>query len=82
MESKELDRTLQSLACGKIRVLNKNPKGRDVNPTDSFDFNESFENPLYRIKINSIQLKETVEENKDTTEKVFSDRQYQVDAAI
>ncbi|KAI8827518.1 hypothetical protein BJ741DRAFT_25518 [Chytriomyces cf. hyalinus JEL632] len=27
-------------------------------------------------------MKETVEENKDTTEKVFADRQYQVDAAI
>jgi cullin-4 len=82
MEAKELDRTLQSLACGKTRVINKVPKGRDVSPTDSFEFNESFENPLYRIKINSIQLKETVEENKDTTEKVFADRQYQVDAAI
>ncbi|KAI9351369.1 cullin [Obelidium mucronatum] len=82
MEAKELDRTLQSLACGKTRVINKIPKGRDVLPTDSFEFNESFENPLFRIKINSIQLKETVEENKDTTEKVFADRQYQVDAAI
>ncbi|ORY52476.1 Cullin-domain-containing protein, partial [Rhizoclosmatium globosum] len=67
--SKGLDRTLQSLACGKTRVLNKSPKGRDVNPSDSFDFNDAFENPLFRIKVNSIQLKETVEENKDTTEK-------------
>ncbi|KAJ3205102.1 Cullin-4 [Entophlyctis luteolus] len=82
MEAKELERTLQSLACGKIRILNKIPKGRDVNPDDKFQFNASFENPLYRIKVNSIQMKETVEENKDTTEKVFSDRQYQVDAAI
>ncbi|KAJ3080356.1 Cullin-4, partial [Rhizoclosmatium hyalinum] len=82
MDPKELDRTLQSLACGKTRVLNKSPKGRDVNPSDSFDFNDTFENPLFRIKVNSIQMKETVEENKDTTEKVFQDRQYQVDAAI
>ncbi|KAJ3414768.1 Cullin-4A [Chytridiales sp. JEL 0842] len=78
----ELERTLQSLACGKVRVLNKHPKGRDINSTDDFEVNESFENPLYRIKINSIQMKETVEENKDTTERVFADRQYQVDAAI
>ncbi|KAJ3347769.1 Cullin-4 [Entophlyctis luteolus] len=82
MEAKELERTLQSLACGKIRILNKIPKGRDVNPDDKFEFNASFENPLYRIKVNSIQMKETVEENKETTEKVFADRQYQVDAAI
>ncbi|KAJ3032202.1 UNVERIFIED_CONTAM: Cullin-4 [Siphonaria sp. JEL0065] len=53
-----------------------------MSPTDTFEFKDSFENPLYWIKINSIQLKETVEENKDTTEKVFTDRQYQVDAAI
>lgn len=26
IEDKELRRTLQSLACGKIRVLNKDPK--------------------------------------------------------
>jgi cullin-4 len=82
IEVGELERTMQSLACGKVRVLNKLPKGRDVNPTDEFEVNESFENPLYRIKINSIQMKETVEENKDTTERVFADRQYQVDAAI
>ncbi|KAJ3192225.1 Cullin-4 [Irineochytrium annulatum] len=81
-DHRELNRTLQSLACGKVRVLNKLPRGKDVNPTDSFEFNASFENPLYRIKVNSIQLKETVEENQETTEKVFADRQYQVDAAI
>ncbi|KAF9588845.1 hypothetical protein IFM89_016783 [Coptis chinensis] len=55
IEDKELRRTLQSLACGKVRVLQK---------------------------VNAIQLKETVEENTSTTERVFQDRQYQVDAAI
>ncbi|CAN0498909.1 unnamed protein product, partial [Ectocarpus sp. 12 AP-2014] len=33
-------------------------------------------------RINSIQLKETSEENEKTHEAVFRDRQYQVDAAI
>ncbi|KAL0321370.1 UNVERIFIED_CONTAM: Cullin-4 [Sesamum radiatum] len=55
IEDKELRRTLQSLACGKFRVLQK---------------------------VNAIQMKETVEENTSTTERVFQDRQYQVDAAI
>ncbi|KAF2316709.1 hypothetical protein GH714_042050 [Hevea brasiliensis] len=55
IEDKELRRTLQSLACGKVRVLRK---------------------------VNAIQMKETVEENTSTTERVFQDRQYQVDAAI
>ena len=34
------------------------------------------------FQINNIQLKETQEENQATTERVFQDRQYQVDAAI
>lgn len=82
IEDKELRRTLQSLACGKVRVLQKFPKGRDVEDGDSFVFHEEFSAPLYRIKVNAIQMKETVEENTSTTERVFQDRQYQVDAAI
>jgi cullin-4 len=82
IEDKELRRTLQSLACGKVRVLQKMPKGRDVEDDDSFVFNDIFTAPLYRIKVNAIQMKETVEENTSTTERVFQDRQYQVDAAI
>ncbi|CAN6465250.1 unnamed protein product [Victoria cruziana] len=82
IEDKELRRTLQSLACGKVRVLQKLPRGRDVEDEDCFVFNEEFSAPLYRIKVNAIQMKETVEENTSTTERVFQDRQYQVDAAI
>ncbi|CAH1757422.1 8739_t:CDS:10 [Entrophospora sp. SA101] len=82
LEDKDLTLTLQSLACGKIRVLAKFPKGRDVNKTDEFVINEKFDVQYYRVKINSIQLKETLEEAKDTTERVFLDRQYQVDAAL
>ncbi|KDO33656.1 hypothetical protein SPRG_01614 [Saprolegnia parasitica CBS 223.65] len=82
IEDGELRRTLQSLACGKVRVLTKQPKGRDVADTDEFVYNAAFTNPLMRIKINSIQMKETTAENTETHERVFRDRQYQVDAAI
>ena len=82
IEDKELRRVLQSLACGKIRVLSKEPKGRDVMDEDVFHFNTGLSYPLHRIKINSIQLKETEEENKKTNEEVLQDRQYQIDAAI
>ena len=37
---------------------------------------------FFRIKANAIQMKETVEEQQKTTEGVFQDRQYQIDAAI
>lgn len=82
IEDTELRRTLQSLACGKARVLHKIPKGKDVEDGDKFQFNDDFKHKLYRIKINQIQMKETQEENVSTTERVFHDRQYQVDAAI
>ncbi|XP_068124186.1 cullin-4A isoform X2 [Hyperolius riggenbachi] len=82
VEENELKRTLQSLACGKARVLWKTPKGKDVADGDKFSFNADFKHKLYRIKINQIQMKETVEEQVTTTERVFQDRQYQIDAAI
>ncbi|XP_026739231.1 cullin-4A [Trichoplusia ni] len=82
IEEGELRRTLQSLACGKARVLSKAPRGREVRDADHFAFNHDFTNKLFRIKINQIQMKETSEEQKATEERVFQDRQYQIDAAI
>ncbi|KAF2742047.1 Cullin-domain-containing protein [Sporormia fimetaria CBS 119925] len=78
----ELKRTLQSLACAKLRPLTKHPKGRDINPTDTFTLNISFSDPKYRVKINTVQLKETPAENKETHERVAADRNYETQAAI
>ena len=78
-----------SLSMGKIRILLHRPatkrEGKEVPEIaadDSFVYNADFTNNLVRIKINQILLRETVEEQTETTEKVFLDRQYQVDAAI
>jgi len=78
----ELNRTLQSLACAKIRPLIKHPKGREIAPTDTFTLNASFSDAKYRIKINTVQLKETAAENKETHERVAADRNYETQAAI
>ena len=40
------------------------PQGKDVEDGDKFQFNDDFKHKLYRIKINQIQMKETV---SDTT---------------
>ncbi|KAM9107686.1 LOW QUALITY PROTEIN: cullin-4A-like [Megaptera novaeangliae] len=82
IEDNKLRRTLQSLACRKVRVLIKSPKGREVEDGDKFIFNGEFKHKLFRIKISQIQMKETVEEQVGTTERVFQDRQYQIDTAI
>ncbi|KAF2900446.1 hypothetical protein ILUMI_05741 [Ignelater luminosus] len=82
LEQNELKRTLQSLACGKTRVLLKTPKGKDIEENDTFVFNNDFTDKLFRVKINQIQMKETVEEQRATEESVIQDRQFQIDAAI
>ncbi|KFM25773.1 Cullin-4 [Auxenochlorella protothecoides] len=82
IEDRELRRTLQSLACGKERVLLKEPKGREVEDGDRFTYNEGYTSRLFRVKINSIQLRESAEESAKTNDQVLQDRQYQVDAAV
>ncbi|KAH8924201.1 Cullin-domain-containing protein [Atractiella rhizophila] len=82
LEEKTLKLTLQSLACGKVRVLTKHPKGRDVDETDEFSFNHLFKDDHYRLKINQIQLKESTEENEKTNERVLQDRRPYLEAAI
>ncbi|KAJ1983329.1 hypothetical protein H4R34_001352 [Dimargaris verticillata] len=96
-DDQELAHTLHPLVYGKNKVLRKYPAEEasgsgqqaggtagDILPSknESFGLNETFTSPLYRIKLNTWQMKETPSEAQVTTEKVFQDRQYQVDAAI
>jgi cullin-4 len=60
LDHDELRRTLQSLACGKKKVLKKIPPGKEVDDTDVFRYNADFEDPHPKIHINSIQAKESV----------------------
>jgi cullin-4 len=57
IEDGELRRTLQSLACGKARVLQKIPRGKDVGDADKFIFNAEFTHQLFQIKINQVLLR-------------------------
>jgi len=82
IDDPELRRTLQSLACGKKKVLKKLPPGKDVEDTDRFVFNAGFKDPLSKVHINSIQVKETVEETRRTQISIEGDRKYTLDAAI
>lgn len=82
IEDGELRRTLQSLACGREKVLLKEPRGKDVNDDDTFIFNTKYTSKQYRVKINAIQMKETSDESRKTNEMVMQDRQHQIDAAI
>uniref|UniRef100_A0A1D1Y7V5 Cullin-3-B n=1 Tax=Anthurium amnicola TaxID=1678845 RepID=A0A1D1Y7V5_9ARAE len=79
----DLKRNLQSLACAKYKILLKEPKGKEINPGDSFYFNNDFTAPLQRIKIQTVASKvETEGERKETREKVEEARKHQTEAAI
>ena len=82
IEDNELKRTLQSLACSKIRPIKKRPKGKEVKEDDYFIVAKDFKNARFKLKINQIQVRETTQENKETNEKVFRDRLHQADACI
>ena len=56
----EVRRTLQSLACGKKKVLKKIPPGKDINNNDVFKFNVDFTDQHAKVHINSIQAKVSV----------------------
>lgn len=47
----ELKRTLQSLACGQLRLLTKEPKGKEVKDSDSFSYNAGFTHRLIKFKV-------------------------------
>jgi len=79
----DLKRTLQSLACGQFRLLNKDPKSKDIKDTDSFSFNANFSHKLIKFKVSSIaSAKETNEEVQASRNKINEDRNPQIDAAI
>ncbi|KAG9223485.1 hypothetical protein CCMSSC00406_0006977 [Pleurotus cornucopiae] len=82
LEDAELRRTLQSLACGKLRVLKKVPPGRDVADTDVFRFNADFSDARPKVHINSIQAKVSPEESKRTNASIEGDRKHYLDAAV
>lgn len=74
----ELKRTLLSLISGKTkesRLLLKKSKGREIGDNDFFRINKDFQSKFFRVKINSIQAKESKEENVRTNDKIFQDRQ-------
>ncbi|KAJ7275413.1 Cullin-4B [Mycena haematopus] len=78
----QLRLTLQSLACGKKKVLLKVPPGRDIHDTDTFRFNEGFTDPRAKVHINSIQAKVSPEESKQTQTAIDGERMLTLDAAL
>lgn len=82
---KDLFRALQSLAMGKVgqRILTKEPKTKEIEPTHNFSVNDSFTSKLFRVKIQTVSSKgETEPERKETRQKVDEDRKHEIEAAV
>lgn len=82
MNEAELKRLLQSLACGKVRVMTKTPMSKDIAETDTFTFNAAFSSKLKRVKIQQLATRESAPEQQATKSKVDEDRKYQIEACI
>ncbi|KAJ8670266.1 hypothetical protein QAD02_001525 [Eretmocerus hayati] len=82
---RDLIRALQSLAMGKAtqRVLLKNPRTKEIEPSHCFCVNDSFTSKLHRVKIQTVAAKGECEpERKETRNKVDEDRKHEIEAAI
>ena len=79
----ELKRALQSLACAKYKILNKEPKGRDVDDGDAFHYNADFSAKQLRFKVGTVSAtKETEVEKAETRQKVDEDRKPQIEVSL
>ena len=74
----DLKRNLLALTFGKYRILLKDSKNKEIEPTDKFAFNKNFKCKLVKIKIAVVDP--NVE--KGLRVRVDEDRRVQIEAAI
>lgn len=82
---KDLIRALQSLSMGKTnqRVLSREAKSKDMEPSNVFVVNDAFFSKLHRVKIQTVASKgESEPERSDMRSKVDEDRKHEIEAAI
>jgi len=83
---RELTRALQPLSVGKSsqRILVKNPKSKEIEPSHTFSINEAFTSQFHRVKIQqaSARAGEAEPERNETRKKVDEDRKHEIEACI
>ena len=83
---RELTRALQPLSVGKAsqRILVKSPKSKEIEPSHSFQINDSFTSAFHRIKIQQASARqgEAEPERNETRKKVDEDRKHEIEACI
>merc|ERR1712215_539599 len=83
---RELTRALQPLSVGKTsqRILVKNPKTKEIEPSHVFSVNEAFTSAFHRVKIQQASARqgEAEPERNETRKKVDEDRKHEIEACI
>jgi len=83
---RELTRALQPLSVGKTsqRILVKNPKTKEIEPSHIFSVNEAFTSAFHRVKIQQASARqgEAEPERNETRKKVDEDRKHEIEACI
>jgi len=83
---RELTRALQPLSVGKAsqRILVKTPKSKEIEPSHTFQINDSFSSAFHRIKIQQASARqgEAEPERNETRKKVDEDRKHEIEACI
>ena len=65
------------------RILIKEPKAKEILPSDLFVVNDGFTSKFIRVKINTVSAKgESDPERQETRFKVDDDRKHEIEAAI
>eukprot|EP00045_Choanoeca_perplexa_P015580 m.197898 g.197898 ORF g.197898 m.197898 type:complete len:736 (+) comp17031_c0_seq3:1440-3647(+) len=77
----DLKRTLQSLACGKHKILTKSSDSKQIAHDDRFSINSSYSNKMIRVKVQQVAAK-VKEERAATTAKVKEERKLEIEAAV
>ena len=73
----DLKRNLVALSSAKYKILEKEPDNKKVEDSDAFTFNAKFRSKLFRVKVMSVQQKESEPERQETRQKVDEDRKHQ-----
>lgn len=83
---RELTRALQPLAMGKTsqRILVKQPKTKEIEPSHTFMVNENFSSQFHRVKIQQASARqgEAEPERNETKRKVDEDRKHEIEACV
>lgn len=79
--STDLKRNLLLLA--RVKLLNKEPRTKKFEDTDTFSFNMDFQTRFHRVKIMGANIpKPDTQQREATTHKVEEDRKHHIEAAI